>query len=63
MASAVFFANIDACLVEHKEHPKEVHLLLQWHLQFFLANDEACLFRTCSFSLVQVVHLCFPLVV
>jgi hypothetical protein len=30
-------------LVEHKEKPKEVPLLLHWHMQFFLANNDACL--------------------
>jgi hypothetical protein len=34
---------------------------LQWHLQFFLAYIEACIFLTYSFSSVQVLHLCFPL--
>jgi hypothetical protein len=52
---------IDACLVEHKEHPNEVPLLLQWHLQLLLANDQACLFQMCSISSDQVPHLCFPL--
>jgi hypothetical protein len=28
---------------EHKDHHKEVPLLLQWHLQFFFANNDACL--------------------
>jgi hypothetical protein len=27
---------------EHKDHHKEVSLLLQWHLQFFIANNDAC---------------------
>jgi hypothetical protein len=30
-------------LVEHKDHPKEVPLLLQWNVLFFLANNDACL--------------------
>jgi hypothetical protein len=30
---------------EHKDHHKEVSLLLQWHLQFFIANNDACLWE------------------
>jgi hypothetical protein len=29
-----FVANNDACLGEHKDHSKEVPLLLQWHPVF-----------------------------
>jgi hypothetical protein len=54
-----FVANNDACPCEHKDHSKEVPLLLQWHLQFFLAYIEACPFLTCSFSSDQVLYLCF----
>jgi hypothetical protein len=54
-----FVVNNDACLWEHKDHSEEVPLLLQWRLQFFLTYIEACLFLTCSFSLDQVLYLCF----
>jgi hypothetical protein len=28
---------------KHKDHHKEIPLFLQWHLQFFFANKDACL--------------------
>jgi hypothetical protein len=30
---------------EHKDHHKEVSLLLQWHMQFFVANNDVCLWE------------------
>jgi hypothetical protein len=54
--SQFLVAKNDACVWEHKHHSKEVPLLLQWHLQFFLTYItyiEACLFSD------QVLYLCF----
>jgi hypothetical protein len=30
---------------EHKDHHKEVSLLLQWHMQFFIANNDPCIWE------------------